>query len=870
MHEKKLVLIFDAINENPASGALLRQIDLVVGGKRRPWLKIIMSSRPQAWKAMQIGLPSLAESRYYRQPDRLEAGVELEGFSLTEVGGELKRFTGGELPVVYAKYRNVYNLQTSFETLKPSLVRELRDPLTLKLVAEIYKGEAIPDDIDMTQLYSQYISRLIRDKRLTEKDIFFLEECIMPLMLGRDYYSNEITADQIAGTQLKDGRLLRELISDSTKLTDGRRINESFTNLVDAEILTKQGDPLDFVIRFKYERFYDYFTGRRFRMLFQGDSERSSKYIDLAKEIRERPYLWGGVFTLLVSEICEDDFDLVLSLAQSEDHLLRDMISSALVQLGRVQEYESMIYSYLDRLIAVSETSQISSYKIWSRLFGRAHTSSHGAALPQIVAVRVAGELGVLPIIESALVNSSEAIRFTGIRAAYHLWRNNSEQGLDLLEKISSQTRTRWGIPNLRTIMACIAITGLILTETRSIDLSQPETLELYRRMQQIWRNIIDRILYVSKDGGLNKTVRRRLRMLILRILVDVVLRFVEEVDVDAFPVRSELRLFFDAHLETKERLARILTLLDADYITRETLATMRDDLIQAAQEGDTVIASAIFLILLSHGRGQIDEILPIADEMVRSATGNAGIFDTQVLFALDLLLTREQNIQSTWHERYEDLFRFVCTKTSGYQTYRSNGKRRFGLSLDRYCVIRARSDVDEPHLIVELFEEAVQDKNEALLLNLIKRMDLLGIIFRLPKVALYLSQALTVSFIREQKSPELAGVLLSAKVVSAYMTFLARLRRYFPDEVDAFLIDHDVPEHTLRRIQSLDVAENLLGELLGYNLGIIAVDAVQVPAVRAELHDILNSCLTARNATEWLSDAAERLVNFVYGEPLF
>ena len=53
----------------------------MVGQARYPWLKIMITSRPEGWRAMKRGM-SLAEERYYREKGSQEVSVELEEFTV--------------------------------------------------------------------------------------------------------------------------------------------------------------------------------------------------------------------------------------------------------------------------------------------------------------------------------------------------------------------------------------------------------------------------------------------------------------------------------------------------------------------------------------------------------------------------------------------------------------------------------------------------------------------------------------------------------------------------------------------------------------------------------------------------------------------
>ena len=101
MTGKQLLVIFDAINENTDPREVLKKIDQMVGQERHPypWLKVLITSRPEGWRTMKRGLP-LAEDRYYKEKGSEEASIELEEFTI-----KLEIFERDELQAVYEKYR---------------------------------------------------------------------------------------------------------------------------------------------------------------------------------------------------------------------------------------------------------------------------------------------------------------------------------------------------------------------------------------------------------------------------------------------------------------------------------------------------------------------------------------------------------------------------------------------------------------------------------------------------------------------------------------------------------------------------------------------------------------------------------------------
>ena len=96
---------------------------------------------------------------------------------------------------------------------------------------------------------------------------------------------------------------------------DGRQINQSFSDLVNTEILALRGSGRDYEIGFKYERFYDFFVGQRLCKLVntppqRPDEDKLEAYAELGKEASaEAIFLWGALKDAFrQAELVEFDF----------------------------------------------------------------------------------------------------------------------------------------------------------------------------------------------------------------------------------------------------------------------------------------------------------------------------------------------------------------------------------------------------------------------------------------------------------------------------------------------------------------------------------------------------------------------------------
>lgn len=151
INERQVVFCVDAVNENPEAKELLRQLDELVQGPW-PWLKVVLSSRPETWKSIKHGV-KLAETLYYQRPGAEIIGVELEPFSYSE---QMEPFSRQELPEVYGKYYQTFHLQSSYEDLSYEVREILRDPLNLWLLASTNIGKAMPASVKTLTLIEQY------------------------------------------------------------------------------------------------------------------------------------------------------------------------------------------------------------------------------------------------------------------------------------------------------------------------------------------------------------------------------------------------------------------------------------------------------------------------------------------------------------------------------------------------------------------------------------------------------------------------------------------------------------------------------------------------------------------------------------------
>lgn len=217
IEQRQVILCVDAINENPKSKELLKQLNELLVQEPWPWLKIVLSSRPETWKAITHGI-KLAQHFYYRDQSVETLRVGLEPFSYSE---QMEPFSRQELPVVYAKYQHKFHLQTPYSTLSSELREILGDPLNLLLLADTYKGQAIPTNVKTSELVQRYVNALDVRTLIERKDLEFLEDELVPLLVRRGSYKNTLSEEDLKAA----GKEVHAKVFSNAVLDDGGTTN---------------------------------------------------------------------------------------------------------------------------------------------------------------------------------------------------------------------------------------------------------------------------------------------------------------------------------------------------------------------------------------------------------------------------------------------------------------------------------------------------------------------------------------------------------------------------------------------------------------------------------------------------------------------
>jgi len=826
--ERKVVLVIDAINENPRGKELLLRVNELVVESNRQWLKVVVISRPAAWKAIKRGI-RLAEALYYRQPGGEKLGVEMEPFSHSE---RLDPFTKDELPLAYERYQKVFQLQTSYVDLPVDIRRELRDPLAMRLVADTYQRRRLPTSIRATEVYEKYLDGLIRTGRLRVEDLRFLTSELMPLMIREKHYANILTAKEVDVVKTSDGKPLFELVHNDGLLADGNRVNQAFSNLVDAGILVQRGDALSYEIGFLYERFYDFHAGKRLFELNSTCSEKSEAYREQTLLTLQFPYLWGAVKLALIQELKAGEQSVVVALCRERESVLRDMMTAVLKEYG--QENPAGVRKILGKLIKERNTGLLNSKRI---------------------AIDVSGTLGFSDILAVGASDSSPTLRTYAIRQIFYLWRNDriemsesvENRGMGALRELGGRTAKLFGIPNAAALESVLAASLLIFLEA-------PEDRSVRRGLQAVFQNIIDRLLHTDTRIG-----RAILRMIIsarsFSIFVNLSSRVMGENVRYFYGNPDEFYPFFDLPAEQKLWLRMILPYLNPDYGNIDDISSVMKPIYEM---DDLIIGGILALVLVAQGRKNPAGIVPLIVELfeyVMSLSPRCVPAAQYLSGALYEVLRYQESIDDDMWETVDFFASTPLDKTKGILVSRI-GREYFSLWLIYPSLLYLEKLGHPPlHIWKRYIELAVEENDWELLKDLLHIAGELALPYHSPHAV--------IAILRE------ISPLDDEIAVRNVLDLLARIRSYYPDLVDEYLDSEGFSEHHQSFVRDAAVEESFMQIALSRFIA-YAIEACQAESTQDLFISILDKAVDCSSLNEWLNYMVRKLANTIYGAQVF
>lgn len=833
IEQRRVILCVDAINESQQAKELLRQLDDLVQSTWWPWLKVVFSSRPETWQAIKRGV-RLSEALYYR-----EAGLE------PRYSEQMEPFSRQELPLAYFNYQQSFKLQTPYQALPSELREMLRDPLNLWLVAKTYPGQAIPPQLKVSALIADYVAALEESDRLRQADLRLLEKQLIPLMVSPGHYHNALTIADIDAT----GGGLYEAIYSEQVLSDGHRMNEAFTNLLDADILTRQVQGHDQNITFKYERFYEYFIGCRLFEISRSQADRPAFFRDLVGQLTDAPFLWGAIKNALLKEAVEHSPEMLLQLCYTDQQRVKELMVAVLTDLGR--DNREMVEEILEKL--VPPTEKVGKLQSLRQLLGKMTvTTDKRSPNAKKIAIEVAGNLNIPGILCTAALQADSTIKTWAVRSAYHLWQRDQNAGFEVLEQLT-RSATSGLLPNF---IALEAIFGLSLV----IFFDHPQDEAILKRLQSTWRYIIAKNFGIrERSSQWEKFLRSFIRERFFSLATAVIFQLFRELPKNNVLVNySDIEAFFRLGGKEKTIYRNLLRYLDpqGNYSNEQ----MKNDMLNILGVRNVLIQGVAVIALTVHAIKEPSLLLPFLDEFLKEAQKDP---------VPSPYLTDIPNILTSILERAPELtevFNFFVQSVEVCQEYYAKYPYIPGYSIPRYAPkasylgpyvfyeYQRTGTVRTNWLETRINAACVQKDTSFFDLLLLTELTGVGIERRKPQISLD-----TLALFFDNCNLEIDQMVGS---------FLSRLRTYYPDEVDNFLEERQVDESFRLQVQTNEPSERV-GELIGvWKMWNFFIDEMISTSskFRTLFTQIFAKAADCKNAREWVDYMLREIINSVYG----
>lgn len=804
IEQRTVLLCIDAINENPQGRTLLRQIYDLVGGPW-PWLKIVVTSRPEAWRNIKYGIKPPAEL-LYREASSNEQAVEMEAFTYSQ---KLEPFSRDELPQVYEKYQQVYQIQTSYEALSETVKHSLRDPLVLLLVANTYQKKSIPTIIKKTEVISEYLQAMLKTGRLEAIDQQFLKEKLIPLMWLDGRFTNTITDPDID----RAGPELFEEINVETQLSDGRQVNQSFFNLLDAEILVRRevrrpDGLIDYEIAFTYERFYEYYLGQH---IFETSvaAEKLAHYQAMFRQIADAPYTWGAVTYALLKELLAGQGGLIKNLALEDDRTVSGVLLDAIVDYGEIEPNQAR--QLLLQLIGLKQE----------------------ALSAKRLAIEAASRLGALEVLEMAAKSPNRVIREMALLPVYSFWERNNQQGYVLLRHLAQETTGWLKFPRRGRLEFLVQVSLLIYSNHIEHDIKAVEPLF------ELWRAILEQFSWLMPSTERRWLPTNFVRKFITKAALNIVTTSLEA-NLAGEAGRSVPK-FFKWPLEDREKTAYVAKFMDVGFGDVETI---KEDILYLASRENGITHTITQGVLIMHLLQNWQRTLPVVKFVYEGSNSlwSRGVASGSLCFFC--IISTEVNPQiweliKEWKLGEWSSENLVDPGATVVSVFIIESK----LGLDRSEFLPSLLDISASYGPTREIEDAV---------GIIAAMKVVGLKGN-PQYALNSLE----SFLHSAEP----------KVQDALALTISRIELLYPDAVDYFRSVVTIPPKLAYKIkQSYGTATG--GEILGAYTWDALTGSILHPQPRQTVISFANDMVNSKSLAEAVELAMEKIIYAIQGNP--
>lgn len=735
---RNLVFVFDSLSDYRGSernGALvlLRRIHALVTRLPGQNIRVILSCNTSAWDRLE----RLAPIRFDRE--RFHHRGDDPYLRLTI-------FTDKEGDEAYARYRQVFDLESDLDAV-PAAVRErLREPVLLRITAEAYRGVNQP--LVAANLGVGIYQRYFDDRVSLPRETWLV-----------DALAEQMLAQRTCALSMMDlarhEQLGPELLNEDPA--------SSYSQLLDRGVLQEvRGDVrAGIVVKFLHTRVAAYALAANLlrRSLNVGETA-----ADLVKQAAQFPLGWEVARTLLL--LARDDAPF-LTLAGSPDPEQRTLVVEALVEM-HAQDAKTacaLLQTLLDdRAEGPRRTALKAAYNIGPE------------ARAFFLRAAIDGEPSMRESVKNTLYliwrNESAAGRQSVTETLYLIWRHAPGFTYDFLRSLLDEIR-------LRNVTKLPSILEFILDLAITIYINHCEEQVVIDKTADLLHDLaVNRLrLHIFNTGVLGSAVEKIVFRSIARVFGGQVLDWM--MFADDVPVQA----FFRLPAERRARLSRIADHYDPASI----LETAYDDIVSMLRDEMPIFPGSVAMAIGVHACHDFQHVEPF---ILRLWAESEAAEKRWLLFSFLVLL---KNTPEEWIPFLEKLTRgYVDEHRDQFLDPPTAIARHLDLVLVPLGLAYGKRGGTMP-LFEELLHDALDAKDMRLTARLIAALN--GVGFYYPTA---LFDVLRPAFAK----------LDDEQIANALVTTLATVRTLHFDAVDQFLNAMDAPDAFRRRIDAAaDVA---------------------------------------------------------------
>ena len=246
-----LLIIVDGLNEVPSPAPLqIKAAVEALATKTHRNIKFIFSCRRVFWEAFVEPVENLPRELYF-----------------SGTGFRLGPFSDDECRMAFRGYRRIYAFIGQYDSLKSVFREKIRDPLMLRMVAESYQGQELPNFAPAVLVFSEYeriLQSRLRGTLAFEYLSILVRQKINKARKGEDDSDSFDIEEIIAG---ENGHYLTAATGNASN---------PLIILEDEGVITKVDESTG-AFRFTYDRFMEYILGKN--MLAMKDIPTLESYV---------------------------------------------------------------------------------------------------------------------------------------------------------------------------------------------------------------------------------------------------------------------------------------------------------------------------------------------------------------------------------------------------------------------------------------------------------------------------------------------------------------------------------------------------------------------------------------------------------------